>query len=364
MFGGRSAEHEVSLNSARNVIEALDKTKYEPVLIGIDKNGRWHLNDSSKFLLAGSQQPETAIAASSIGDDVVLLPATKEGQGDLLSARSSAGKALAGVDVVFPILHGPFGEDGTVQGLLKLANVPFVGAGVLGSAVGMDKDVMKRLLRDAGLPVSDFMVVTTGTRKDFDIDAAIARLKLPIFVKPANLGSSVGISKAKDKKGLQAAIDLAFRYDRKIVLEEFVPCREIECAVLGNDTPIASVPGEIITGSQHEFYSYEAKYLDNEGQRIEIPANLPKEVSDKVRVLAVQAFQVLCCEGLARVDFFVTPDWKIYLNEINTLPGFTNISMYPKLFEATGIRYSDLIDKIIQLGLERFAAEQVIETNR
>jgi D-alanine-D-alanine ligase len=266
------------------------------------------------------------------------------------------------LDVIFPVLHSPFGEDGTVQGLLKLANTAFVGAGVLGSAVGMDKDVMKRLLRDAGITIARFLVANRYSAKQIGFDDARDQLGLPLFIKPANLGSSVGIHKAKNRAEFERAVSDAFNYDNKILIEECVRGREIECSVLGNDNPIASVPGEVLP--RHEFYSYEAKYLDENGAVLEIPAKLPPTTSERIRQLAIKTFSVLCCEGMARVDFFLRNDGEIIVNEINTIPGFTRISMYPKLWEATGISYTELIDRLIQLALERFEREKRLKTDR
>lgn len=349
IFGGKSEEHEISVRSARNVIEALDRNRYDVVLIGIDKSGTWHLNDASRFMLdAPANDP---VRTTSTASEVALV--ARDNHGHLVSTIK--GGALSSIDVVFPILHGPNGEDGTMQGLLKLAGIPFVGPGVLGSAVGMDKDVAKRLLRDAGIPTPRFRTIHLSERSAVTAESLIAELGLPLFVKPANMGSSVGISKAKDAASLQGAIELAFRFDRKVLIEEFVDGREIECAVLGNEDPQASVLGEIITGPQHEFYSYDAKYVDNEGQKLEIPARLPPDVTQRVRELAVRTFKALCCEGMSRVDFFVKNDGSALVNEINTIPGFTNISMYPKLWEASGISYSQLIDRLLQLALERGA---------
>jgi D-alanine-D-alanine ligase len=262
------------------------------------------------------------------------------------------------------VLHGPYGEDGTIQGLLKLMNLPFVGASVLGSAVGMDKDVMKRLMRDAGIPTAHFLVFTRAARHTIDYATVVNELGLPCFVKPANLGSSVGISRVNNEAEFPQAIAKAFRYDTKILIEEYIQGKEIECSVLGNDAPIASLPGEVVTEtSKHQFYSYEAKYLDEHGAVLEIPANLPESVIQRVQETSVRAFQVLCCEGMARVDSFVTPDGQVVVNEINTIPGFTRISMYPKLWEASGLSYSELIDRLIQLALERHALEQEIATS-
>ncbi len=334
VFGGRSAEHEVSLQSAKNIIDAIDTNKYELVLIGIDKQGQWHLDEESRFLLPAteSELPELAIT----GENLALVPGQQNNQ----LVASSGEKRLGSLDVVFPVLHGPFGEDGTVQGLLKLANIAYVGAGVLGSAIGMDKDVMKRLLRDAGIPVARFVAANKYSSKPIDFDAARDQLGLPLFVKPANLGSSVGIHKVTDRDEFERAVRDALNYDDKVLIEECINGREIECSVLGNDNPIASVPGEILP--RHEFYSYEAKYLDENGAVLEIPAKLSSETLERIRQLAIRTFTVLCCEGMARIDFFLRNSDEIIVNEINTIPGFTRISMYPKLWEATGISYSEV----------------------
>jgi D-alanine-D-alanine ligase len=264
------------------------------------------------------------------------------------------------VDVIFPILHGPFGEDGTLQGLLKLANIPFVGASVLGSAVGMDKDVMKRLLREAGILIGKFSTIKADNIPTYE--KVIKNLGQPFFIKPANMGSSIGVSKVKEKKDYQKAIQEAFNYDGKIILEENIVGREIECAVLGNDDPAASIPGEIIPS--HDFYSYEAKYLDENGARLEIPAKLSNQLVKKIQLLAIKTFEVLSCEGMSRVDCFLRENGDILVNEINTIPGFTSISMYPKMWEASGISYPDLIDKLIQLAFERFEEEKKLKTTR
>jgi D-alanine-D-alanine ligase len=269
---------------------------------------------------------------------------------------------LGEVDVVFPVLHGPFGEDGTVQGLLKLANLPFVGAGVLASAVGMDKDVMKRLLRDAKIPIAKFLVFERSEASKINLADVKRMLGFPFFVKPANLGSSVGISKVSVNKQFDSAISEAFRYDSKILIEENISGREIECSVLGNESPVASLPGEIIT--RHDFYSYDAKYLDENGAQLIVPAVLPKFIGKGIQELAVRTFKTLACEGMARVDFFLRDNRQIFVNEINTIPGFTQISMYPKLWEASGIPYSKLIDRLIRLALERFRKEQKLRTSR
>jgi len=350
LFGGRSAEHEISLISARNVVQAMDKTKYDIIGIGIDKDGRWFFDEGAR-LLNGTQR-----VVSQIGNGTAaLLPGAKKSPLVQISGKN----ILRSVDLVFPVLHGPFGEDGTVQGLLKLANLPFVGAGVLGSAVGMDKDVMKRLLRDARLPVPKFLVFESGARIDFG--AVKSDLGLPFFVKPANLGSSVGINKVAKQSQFKAALVEAFRFDKKILIEKGITGREIECSVLGNENPVASLPGEVIT--RHSFYSYDAKYIDEHGAELVIPAKLPERTIRKVQEIAIQTFKVLCCEGMARVDFFVQEDGKILINEINTIPGFTKISMYPKLWEASGVAYGTLIDRLIQLALERFRKEKSLRTS-
>lgn len=352
LFGGKSAEHEVSLQSAKNVIEAIDKNRYEVVLIGLDKKGRWLLNDTSHFLL-NSNNPKL-IKLNEASDCVALIPQSNGKISNLSNARFDAA-----VDVVFPILHGPFGEDGTVQGLLKLANVPFVGAGVLGSAVGMDKDVMKRLLRDAAIPIGKFLAFHSND-EGLSHDEIIKHLGSPLFVKPANLGSSVGISKVKSRADFNAAVSMAFDFDTKILIEEYVEGREIECSVLGNENPLASIPGEVLP--KHEFYSYEAKYIDENGAALQIPAKLTKEITLEIQQLAIQTFKTLACEGLGRVDFFLKEDGTVLVNEINTIPGFTSISMYPRLWQESGVSYSDLIDKLLQLAIERFEREQKLKT--
>jgi len=355
LFGGKSAEHEVSLQSAKNVVEAIDKEKYELVLIGIDKNGHWYLNDASNFLL--NENDPKLIKLNRASDHVALVHRQKEEQLVNLSTHRS----VAPVDVVFPVLHGPFGEDGTVQGLLKLADVPFVGASILGSAVGMDKDVTKRLLRDAGIPIAQFVVFQSSSLDKIAFEEVEKHLGLPLFVKPNNLGSSVGISKVMNKNQFEEAIANAMEYDNKILIEEYIEGREIECAVLGNYDPIASVPGEILP--QHDFYSYNAKYIDKNGAILKAPAELPEPVVKKVQNLAIKVFKVLCCEGMARVDFFLKDDNDLIVNEINTIPGFTKISMYPRLWELSGIPYPELIERLIQLALDRFNDEKKLKTS-
>jgi len=354
LFGGKSAEHEISLRSAESVANAINKDKYEVVLIGIDKTGRWLMGNSGVSLL-NTFNPKLYKLNSSNTSSVALVPQS----GGNLSVAGQSNDSQNSIDVVFPILHGPFGEDGTVQGLLKLANIPFVGASVLGSAVGMDKDVMKRLLRDAKIPIGDFVTVRAGEKISF---AKIKKqLGLPLFVKPANMGSSVGISKVEKAGQFQAALAEAFRFDNKVIIEEFIKGREIECSVLGNDNPIASLPGEIIV--KKGFYDYETKYIDESAAHIEIPAKLPKKIIKDIQTLAIKTFKVLSCAGLGRVDCFLTKKGKVIINEINTMPGFTNMSVYPKLWEASGISYPELIDRLIQLALERFEKEKKLEVS-
>ncbi len=352
LFGGKSAEHEVSLRSAKNIVEAMDKKKYNPVLIGIDKGGKWIWGGKSRALL-GAKAIERS-REDIVSERVALVP---ESEGKV--SRLSHPETQESIDVVFPVLHGPFGEDGTVQGLLKLANIPFVGAGVLGSAVGMDKDVMKRLLRDAGIPIANFLVFRDSEKTDYAY--MVKKLGLPFFLKPANLGSSVGVHKVHNEKEFQQALKDAFRYDTKIIIEEHISGREIECSVLGNEHPVASVPGEVVV--KHEFYSYEAKYIDENGAALEIPAKLPGKITERVKKLAVETFKVLGCEGMGRVDFFVKKNGAVLVNEINTIPGFTSISMYPQLWKAGGVSYSELIDRLIMLAMERFEKEQKLRTS-
>lgn len=353
LFGGKSAEHEVSLQSAKNVADAIDRNKYDVALIGINKSGDWLLPDQSHFLL-NAADPKLIQLNSENQESVALVP---QSGGDL--SNLSGGGVHSSIDVVFPILHGPFGEDGTVQGLLKLAGVPFVGSGVIGSAAGMDKDVMKRLLRDAGIPIARSLTFRQGDVLDFE--AISSEIGLPLFIKPANMGSSVGVHKVSDGSTFDAAVRDAFAYDTKILIEEFVDGRELECAVLGNLRPETSVVGEI--KPTHDFYSYEAKYIDEHGAGLEIPAQIPDAISDRIRDLAVRTFQALECEGLGRVDCFLKSDGEIIVNEINTMPGFTQISMYPRLWEASGLSYPDLIDRLIELGLERFERERKLKTS-
>jgi len=356
LFGGKSAEHEVSLISAKNVIEALDKEKYDVFLIGIDKSGEWRLRDGYSYLMNADNLKLVQLHEAK--DCIALVP--KNNRKELVNCTNDTLQESLQLDVIFPVLHGTYGEDGTVQGLLKLANIPFVGAGVLGSAIGMDKDVMKRLLRDAKLPVARFVTLHAYNKDAHSFESIVEQVGLPFFVKPANSGSSVGISKVKTKEQFKPFIDEAFLYDRKVLVEEFIPGREIECSVLGNDHPIASLPGEVIP--QHEFYSYEAKYLDEEGALFSIPVALPEAITDKIRKMSIDVYRALCCEGMARVDFFLKENGEVFVNEINTIPGFTRISVYPKLWVASGLSYSDLLDRLIELAIERHQIEFGLKT--
>jgi D-alanine-D-alanine ligase len=353
LFGGKSAEHEISLISARNIFQAIDKKKYDLVAIGIDKDGRWFVDEEARLLRAETRPYVT----EGTGYAAAILPGAQRRP----LVEFPSGRLLGDIDAVFPVLHGPFGEDGTVQGLLKLANVPFVGAGVLGSAIGMDKDVTKRLLRDAKIPIGKFLTYEQSAAEQISFSKVRKVLGEPVFVKPANLGSSVGISKASHRTQFDAAIREAFRFDSKILIEEFIDGREIECSVLGDATPVASLPGEIITG--HNFYSYDAKYLDANGARLVVPAELPRSLVKKIQQTAIETFKALCCQGMARVDFFLKSDRTILVNEINTIPGFTKISMYPKMWEASGLSYSELIDRLIELARQRFQQEQTLATS-
>lgn len=377
LFGGRSGEHEVSLLSAASVIEAIDKTKFEVIPIGITKEGKWLTSAHAERLLSGKHDdhhlragdPEATPGAALLakGEAVLVPPVPAADKSAIVPFETDAAGHHAtsiDIDVIFPVLHGTFGEDGTIQGLFELANIPYVGAGVLGSAAGMDKDVMKALFKNAGLPIVKHVTVLRSAweREPKKVKKLVeSKLKYPVFVKPANLGSSVGISKAHDGKELGPAIEEAEKFDRKIVIEQGVggknkKAREIECSVLGNDQPKASVAGEIVP--MKEFYDYTAKYLDP-GSALQIPAKITKSLQKQVQELAIRAFQAVDCSGLGRVDFLLDPaSNKLYVNEINTMPGFTSISMYPKLWEATGLKYRDLITRLIELAQERHADKQ------
>lgn len=355
IFGGKSAEHEVSLQSAKNIIDAIDTQRFDVTLLGIDKQGEWHVNDASNYLL-NAENP-SLIALNRSSRNVALIPGQEHNQ--LIESRNA--HALTQLDVIFPIVHGTLGEDGSLQGLLKMANIPFVGSSVLGSAVSMDKDIAKRLLRDAGLQVAPFITLNRANRQRHTFAAVSKTLGLPLFIKPANQGSSVGVSKVKNEQEFEQAVALAFRFDHKVLVEAAIVGREIECAILGNDQPQASVCGEIVLND--EFYSYDTKYINEQGACVATPADLPAEINEKIRTIAIRAFQALECQGMARVDVFLTRDNDVIVNEINTLPGFTNISMYPKLWEASGLGYTALITTLIELALERHQLDQALESS-
>lgn len=330
LFGGKSAEHDISVLSAHNIADALDRTKFDLTLIGIDRTGGWH----------------------AVVDTADLADVSPETRPDL--------SLLEGIDVVFPVLHGPMGEDGTIQGLLELMDLPYVGPNVLGSAVGMDKDVMKRLLRDAGIMTAPFMTITAADRPHLDAKAVIQKLGLPLFVKPANMGSSIGVSQVASVGELAAAVDAALCFDVKVLIETAIVGSEIECAVLGNENPKASVIGRVI--SDNNFYSYDEKYDSTSTTVLEIPAKLPTAQSEKAQQTALETYRVLGCEGLTRVDMFAAANGDVVVNEVNTLPGFTSISMYPKLWEASGLGYTELITKLLELAMERSEMRAKLQT--
>lgn len=346
LFGGRSTEHEVSIKSAGFIAVTFNPKKYRLFYAGITKSGVWFLTDK-KALSKKEFRPKST-------DCQLFLPPGSKGKSIL--ANGCLGPKI---DVVFPVLHGPLGEDGTVQGLVKLAGVPFVGAGVLASAVGMDKDIMKRLLKEAGLPIGKFLTITAGRLPPFQEVAK--KIGCPFFVKPANAGSSVGVHKVKTPSEYKKFLADAFKFDTKVILEEFLRGREIECSVLGNDNPSASLPGEVIV--HHDFYSYEAKYLDDRGSSLVIPAKLTTAKIKEVQKMAIAVFKTLACGGMGRVDFFLKKDGRLVVNEINTIPGFTSISMYPKMWEASGLKAKILLDRLVRLATERFNQEQKILTS-
>lgn len=353
VFGGKSAEHEVSLQSARNIVDALDPARFEVTLIGIDKQGQWHLCEAGRFLLDADDPARIALRPT--GREVAIVPGRDSGQFRPLQPAAALGR----IDVVFPIVHGSLGEDGSLQGLLRMANVPFVGSGVLGSAVAMDKDVAKRLLRDAGLDVAPW--ITLRRRDPVDFHAARAQLGVPLFVKPANQGSSVGVSKVVDAEGYAQAVAQAFAYDHKVLVESAIDGREIECAVLGNDDPQASVCGEIVV--HDAFYSYETKYISERGADVVAPADLDPATDARIRAIALRAYEALECAGLARVDVFLTAEGRVLINEVNTLPGFTRISMYPKLWQASGLSYRALVTRLVELALERHRGDAALRSS-
>lgn len=353
IFGGKSAEHEISLMSAKNIVNALDPNKYETVLIGIDPRGHWKYLEEAQTLLSSGKLTQFSESQKNT-KEVSVIPGKEAGS---LVTQDQKFQ----VDVVFPVLHGPFGEDGTVQGMLKLLNVPYVGPDVLASSVAMDKDVMKKLLRDSKVPVARWICFRPHEKANYPYSKISKELGATVFVKPCNMGSSIGVHKVTSEAEYKAAIEDAFQYDNKVLVEEQITGREIECSVLGNEFPKASLPGEVIVTSKDGWYSYDAKYVDDNGAQIKIPADLPEHMIKKVQETAVSTFKALGCEGMSRVDMFVCPDESIYINEINTIPGFTNISMYPKMWEASGIKYSDLINQLIDLAIQRFDRDQKLK---
>ncbi len=354
VFGGKSAEHEVSLQSAKNIVEAMDKNRFEVVLLGIDKQGQWHINDAGNFLQNAHDPARIALNPSEIR--LAQIP----GQAHQPFINADNGAPLPHLDVIFPIVHGTLGEDGSLQGMLRMANLPYVGSDVLSSAACMDKDVTKRLLRDAGLGIAPFITLTRANRQQVTFREVEAKLGLPLFVKPANQGSSVGVSKVTSEAQYHEAVCFAFEFDHKVVVEKGIVGREIECAVLGNEAPEASTCGEIVLNS--EFYAYDTKYIDDNGARVVVPAEIDPAVNDTIRQIAIAAYQTLGCAGMARVDVFLTPENEVIINEINTLPGFTNISMYPKLWQASGLSYTNLISRLIDLALARHQADSALKT--
>jgi D-alanine-D-alanine ligase len=359
IFGGRSGEHEVSLVSANSIMNALNPDKYEVIPVGITRQGSWMVGIKPDSLLEYSRSRTAGcLAFAGANSGKASLNCDPANKGLMLLDQQKTGENVQ-LDVLFPIIHGTYGEDGTLQGMLELADLPYVGCGVMASAVGMDKTVSKRLFHEAGIevaPYREFLRSVWRSEPEAVIEEIENSLGYPCFVKPVNSGSSVGISKAKTRESLKAAMDLAARYDRKILVESHVDGREIEVSVLGNDRPIASVPGEIVPCN--EFYDYTAKYVDDRSELM-IPADLPEEVAEAIRQTAIKAYRALDCAGMARVDFFLDrKTGRIIINEINTIPGFTSVSMYPKLWEATGISYPELVDRLVELAIERYRDKQ------
>jgi D-alanine-D-alanine ligase len=343
LYGGRSVEHGVSVNSARNIFEYIDKERFEPLPIGITKSGQWYL---------------TSNVTKDIGQGKALgLMLDAQSPGFLLLSSGDRMKA----DVIFPVLHGTDGEDGSIQGMIKAIDIPMVGTGVLGSAVSMNKIIAKKLMKAAGLPVTNFLTFHYTEQAGINFKEIKKELGLPFMVKSASLGSSVGVTKVKDEKGFKGAIEEAFKYDDYLLIEEFVTGREIECAILGNNPPEASYPGEIVISKKYEFYTFDAKYVDPDAVRIDVPADLNKKTAEKIREVSVKAYKALQCEDFSRVDLFLTEDGKIYINEINTIPGFTNSSMYPMMWKERGINFTDLISRLLDLAEERYDRSKRIE---
>lgn len=354
IIGGKSPEHTISLRSGRSVVQALDKEKYDITVLGIDKEGKWFLQDTSDFL----QHPDdNSLIALKPSDTRVFLDT--DGKKTILTHRKNNRK-IKKIDVAFPVLHGAYGEDGIIQGLFRTVNVAFVGVDLMTSAVGMDKDIAKRLWRDAGIPIAAFEVIDENNKGKVKYEKLVKKLGNPMFVKPANAGSSVGVHKVSNKEEFNTAVKDGFLYDRKLLVEEAITGIEVECAVLGNAFPKPSVIGGIMPTEQ--FYSYDAKYISSTGAKLMIPAPITSEISLHIQNMAIKAFRCIGGEGLSRVDFFLKPDNNIVINEINTMPGFTNISMYPKLWEASGLPYSLLLDRLIELGIQRHKSIKKLKT--
>lgn len=346
LYGGKSTEHEISIRSARNIAKAANTSLFGIMPIGIAKNGSWYLKTMSEL------NSEDVV----LQNDHLLTLTPGSNHQKIIDVKSQ--KSIGRIDVAFPIVHGTNGEDGTLQGLLKTMQIPFVGPGVIGSALCIDKDVAKRLMNEAGITNAPFLSYHKSERNQITFEKAVNSLGLPMYIKPPNLGSSVGISKVTSKREFDTAVDHAFLFDQKIIIEKNIVGREIECAVLGNSSPKASLVGEVVTVSNnHDFYSYEAKYIDAQGSKTVIPAELSLDLQKRIQTIAIKTYKTLCCEGMARVDVFVTQDDEIIVNEVNTLPGFTDISMYPQLWEASGINYTDLITQLLMLAIERFDNE-------
>ncbi|WP_310600498.1 D-alanine--D-alanine ligase [Desulfobulbus sp.] len=344
IFGGKSAEHEVSLKSATNIFNTIDRTIFRPVLVGIDKNGNWNYSEHYQ-----KKESIDLVNNDFFSESVNVYISNFAKQAEIINKATHVVSDC--IDIAFPIIHGTFGEDGTLQGFLKTMNIPFVGCDILASSVGMDKEVTKRLLRDANIPISKFYTLYRHLPSQFSFEEVVSKLKLPLFIKPANAGSSVGVSKVTNKDEYETALSEAFKFDNKILIEEAIIGKEVECAILGNEQVKASVVGEIVPTK--DFYSYDAKYISSDGAKLKIPADIDEVTSEQIREYAIKGFKTICGEGMARVDFFLRPDNAFVLNEINTLPGFTEISMYPKLWEYTGIPYKDLITELINLALQK-----------
>ena len=344
IFGGKSTEHEISLRSARNIAESLDPERFECSFVGITKTGGWQIIDDF-HLLTGSRSLLSERICETSSQALPVLRRIED----------------CGIDAVFPVLHGHMGEDGSIQGILKLLDIPFVGPDILGSAIGLDKDVSKRLLREGGLPVVKFQCLVRHRRQDCSFDFIEETLGLPFVVKPANCGSSVGISIVRERESFSRALDNAFAYDNKVLMEEFVQGRELECGVMGNEAPVASVVGEV--RPKKSFYSYELKYIDEHGAELLAPAPIPTDVSKAIQAMACSAYSALCCEGMARVDFFLKDNGTLIINEINTIPGFTNMSMFPLLWHVSGVSYSKLIENLVLLAIDRHARDTKMQRN-